>query len=124
MKAVFLVFAGGGLGSVGRYAINRWINGTIVSDFPYGTFLVNMIGCFLIGFIIFYTERFDDHALQWRLFLVTGICGGFTTFSTFSAENLELISDQRILVFLAYTFGSVAIGITATYFGLLAGRNI
>jgi CrcB protein len=124
MKNLFLVFAGGGIGSVLRYAVSRWINSLSVSHFPYGTFLINIIGCFFIGFFVFYTERYDQQGLQWRLFLVTGLCGGFTTFSAFSFENLTLIDEQRIFLFLTYTIGSVGLGVLATYGGLLAARNI
>ena len=124
MKNVLLIFAGGGFGSLLRYWLSRFINGISVSHFPYGTFLVNMIGCFLIGFIIFYTERYGDNADQWRLLLVTGLCGGFTTFSAFSLENLNLLNSQHILVFILYTGGSVLLGLLATYFGLLAGRAV
>lgn len=124
MKNLLLVFIGGGLGSVLRYVIYRFTNSITVSPFPYGTFLVNITGCFFIGFFVFYTERYNIQGLQWRLFLVTGLCGGFTTFSTFSFENLTLIDEQRIFLFLTYTIGSVALGILATYGGLLAARNI
>jgi len=124
MKNLLLIFAGGGVGSVLRYALSRWINGINTSPFPYGTFLVNIIMIFLIGFIIFYTERYGDQADHWRLLLVTGLCGGFTTFSAFSLENVQLLSDQKIFVFLAYTIGSVALGIVATYCGLRIGRAI
>lgn len=124
MKNLFLIFAGGGIGSVLRYAISRWTSGFSTSPFPYGTFLVNIIGCFLIGFIIFYTERYGNQADHWRLLLVTGFCGGFTTFSAFSLETLELLSDQRIFAFLGYSIGSIALGILASYCGLLAGRSI
>jgi CrcB protein len=124
MKNLLLIFAGGGAGSLFRYALSRWVNSISVSHFPYGTFFVNIIGCFLIGFIIFYTERYGESADQWRLLLVTGLCGGFTTFSTFSLEGTQLISDQRIFLFIVYAIGSVSLGLLATYFGLLAGRNI
>jgi fluoride exporter len=124
MKNLLLVFIGGGLGSVLRYIIYRFTNSITVSPFPYGTFLVNIIGCFFIGFFVFYTERYDQQGLQWRLFLVTGLCGGFTTFSAFTFENLTLIDEHRIFLFLTYTIGSVALGILATYGGLLAARNI
>src|ERR1700712_2482801 len=114
MKNLLLVFICGGLGSVLRYIIYRFTNSITVSPFPYGTFLVNIIGCFFIGFFVFYTERYDQEGMQWRLFLVTGLCGGFTTFSAFSFENLTLIDEHRIFLFLTYTIGSVALGILAT----------
>lgn len=124
MKNLLLVFIGGGIGSVLRYALSHAINRSTVSPFPYGTFAVNAIGCFLIGFIVFYTARFGDLAEQWRFLLATGLCGGFTTFSAFSLENALLLNDQRILLFLAYTIGSVAIGILATYGGLLLAKHV
>lgn len=124
MKTLLLVFIGGGLGSVLRYAVHRYFIGPEFTTFPYSTFIVNIIGCFLIGFIIFYTERYGLRAIQWRLFLVTGLCGGFTTFSAFSYDNVLLINEQRIFLFLTYAIGSVALGILATYFGILVGRNI
>jgi len=124
MRNLLLVFVGGGLGSVLRYAVYRLTDTIIQSVFPYGTFLVNIVGCFFIGFFVFYTERYDAQGLQWRLFLVTGLCGGFTTFSTFTFENLTLINEHRIFLFLLYTIGSVVLGIMATYGGLLLGRNI
>lgn len=124
MQAVLLIFFGGGVGSLLRYGLSRWINNTVITEFPLGTFLVNIIGCFLIGFIIYYAERYGEHAQQWRLLLVTGLCGGFTTFSAFSLENVQLLTDQRIFIFLAYAAGSVILGLLATYLGLLAGRAI
>jgi fluoride exporter len=124
MRAILLIFAGGGIGSVLRYGLSRWISGMAISVFPYGTFLVNMVGCFLIGFIMFYTERFGNQSQQWRLLLVTGLCGGFTTFSSFSWENSQLITDHRIILFLLYAFGSVLLGLIATYFGIMAGKSV
>jgi len=124
MQAVLLIFFGGGIGSLLRYGLSRWINNTVITEFPLGTFVVNIVGCFLIGFIIYYVERYGEQAQQWRLLLVTGLCGGFTTFSAFSLENVQLLTDQRIFIFLAYTAGSVILGLLATYLGLLAGRGI
>lgn len=124
MKNILLVFVGGGLGSVMRYALSHVINKSTTSPFPFGTFVVNVIGCFLIGFIMFYSSRFGDRAEQWRFFLATGLCGGFTTFSAFSLESISLLTEQRIFGFFAYTIGSVAIGIIATYGGLLLAKNI
>lgn len=124
MKIISLIFFGGGLGSLLRYAVNRWVTGLVTSAFPYGTFLVNITGCFLIGFLLFYTERFGTNALNWRLFLVTGLCGGYTTFSSFSFENVQLISDHQLFTMFLYTLGSIALGFFATYMGILTARTI
>src|ERR1700760_2618867 len=124
MKNLLLIFIGGGIGSVLRYALQHFMRGVTWYSFPYGTFLVNIIGCFFIGFFAFYIGKHADDNLQWRLFLITGLCGGFTTFFAFSYENMMLINDHRIFVFFTYTIGSVALCIIATYFGVLAARNI
>jgi len=124
MKAILLVFLGGGLGSVCRYLVNRWVVGIVTSVFPAGTFLVNIIGCFLIGFLVFYTGRTGQGMVVWRLLLVTGFCGGFTTFSSFSFENMQLLNEHQLLIFLLYVLLSVALGLGATYMGILAARNM
>lgn len=124
MKVLLIIFFGGGLGSLFRFIVNRWTTGLITSAFPYGTFMVNITGCFLIGFLVFYTEKFGASSLNWRLFLVTGFCGGYTTFSSFSFENVQLMSDHQIFTMLLYTLGSLALGFLATYGGILAARNL
>lgn len=126
MKIWILVFLGGGIGSVCRFLVSRWITGIVAPVFPYGTFVVNITGCFLIGFLVFYfTEgRFGMATVPWRLFLVTGICGGYTTFSAFSYENVTLLENKQILTFLAYTFASLAFGFIATYTGILLAKNV
>jgi CrcB protein len=126
MKIWILIFVGGGIGSLCRYLVSRSINSSVVSGFPYGTFLVNVTGCFLIGFFVFYftDARFGVNSLQWRLFLVTGICGGYTTFSAFSYENIQLFESNQVFTFLAYTFGSIILGLLATFSGVLIARAI
>lgn len=124
MRTILIIFFGGGLGSLLRYLVNRWATGLINSSFPYGTFLVNITGCFLIGFFVFYIERFGTNSLAWRLFLVTGFCGGYTTFSSFSFENVQIVSDHQLFTMMIYTVGSIVMGFLATYMGILLSRNI
>lgn len=126
MRILLVIFFGGGLGSLLRYLINRWVTGLLSSTtvFPYGTFLVNVTGCFLIGFFVFFSERAGAQSQLWRLFLVTGLCGGFTTFSSFSFENTQLLNNHQVLVFILYTVGSISAGLIATYLGILVSRNI
>jgi CrcB protein len=124
MKTLMLVFIGGGLGSLLRYAVHRLFVWRGAVELPYSTFMVNIIGCFIIGFAIFYTERLGDQAIPWRLFLVTGLCGGFTTFSSFAYENTLLLGDQRLFVFFMYITASIVLGVLATYLGIVTARNI
>lgn len=122
MRAILVIFIGGGLGSVLRYLVNRWVLTWFHLSFPLGTFLVNVIGCFLIGFFIFYINK--SQPLPLRLFLVTGFCGGFTTFSSFAFENVELIENQQIGVWLFYTLLSLILGFTFAWLGAIVGRNL
>lgn len=122
MRDLLLVFLGGGIGSMMRYLINRWLVSSALS-FPLATFLVNITGCFLIGFIFFASEMAEDQT-PWRLFLITGFCGGFTTFSTFSFENFELFDNQQLFILFIYIASSVILGMTAAWLGILAGKNL
>ena len=113
LKKLLLVAIGGGLGSVARFSISLLQKNY---QFPFGTLIVNLIGSFLIGFIMAISllkNNFDN----WRLLLVTGICGGFTTFSAFSWECFELFQQQRYLTAFSYIIVSIIIGIAATYLG-------
>jgi len=122
-----VIFIGGGAGSLCRYLLSRYITLNFFAAYPYiGTLVVNITGCLLIGFfVIYFSEgRFGPDSLTWRLFLVTGLCGGYTTFSSFSLENVQLIQNQQIFSFLAYTFASLAVGFLATYSGIVLARSI
>ena len=115
----FLVFIGGGVGSVLRYAIGLCIG---AATFPWATLAVNVGGSLAIGLFGGWCERFGWPEAV-RLALIAGLCGGFTTFSTFSKESLALAQSGRWGALAAYALGSVALGIAAVAAGLWLARN-
>jgi len=119
IRTLLLVGTGGFLGSISRYFVSRFVQNSIPSSFPYGTFFVNIAGCLLIGIIYGLSERSSLLTPGWRLFLAAGFCGGFTTFSTFANENLALLRDGEFFYFFLYTGLSVFLGISATFLGVL-----
>ena len=116
MKSFLLVFLGGGLGSALRYLVASAMN-QYSKVLPFGTFTVNIIGCLLIGMILGYAQRENTLTSNQTLLLATGFCGGFTTFSAFANENLELIKNGELFNFSVYTISSVLIGILAVFMG-------
>lgn len=124
IRTLLLVGAGGFLGSVSRYLASRMIQESAGSAFPYGTFIVNITGCLLIGLIYGISERCEILSSGWKMFLVAGFCGGFTTFSTFANENLALLRDGEIFFFLLYSGLSVVLGVTAAYIGVVITKLI
>ncbi len=104
------VALGGAAGSILRYGVQKAFN----ASFPSGTMLVNLIGCFLIGILWAVLKQPDE---QKKLLLMTGFCGGFTTFSAFTLEGVQLITSGRWSVALLYTTASVVGGLLATFIG-------
>ena len=117
-RILLLVGLGGLIGSIARYLTTSYFLKVFPSVFPYGTFVVNMVGCLIIGIIYGLSERFNWLTPEWRLFLVTGICGGFTTFSSFAYENMKLIQEGQFLVFAGYSIASFTLGLLAVFLGL------
>ena len=117
MKSFLLVFFGGGLGSGLRYLVSIAMN-QYSKVLPFGTFTVNIVGCLLIGLILGYAQKDNTLTSNQTLLLVTGFCGGFTTFSAFANENLELIKNGELFNFSVYAIGSVLIGILAVFIGV------
>ena len=116
MKSFLLVFLGGGLGSGIRYLVTITMN-QYSKVLPFGTFTVNMLGCLLIGLILGYAQKENTLTSNQTLLLATGFCGGFTTFSAFANENLELIKNGEIFNFSVYTIGSILVGVLAVFIG-------
>ena len=115
----FLVFIGGGIGSVLRYAVGLCIG---AAAFPWATFAVNVSGSFAIGLFGGWSDRFGWSEAV-RLALTVGLCGGFTTFSTFSKESLALVQSGRWCTFVAYAIGSFAFGLAAVAAGFWLTRD-
>lgn len=124
LKSILIVGFGGFIGTAARFIISRYFQLNIASVFPWSTFIINIVGCLLIGLIYGISEKGEVLSSDIRLFLTVGICGGFTTFSTFSNDSLMLMRDQEWLRFALYTSLSVFIGLIAVYVGRLITKLI
>src|SRR5690606_8218641 len=120
MKQFLLVFLGGGIGSALRYLIGKYLN----HNLPYGTFIVNILGCLLIGFLLSIASKNNNFSENQILLFATGFCGGFTTFSTFALENSLFLKQGDTLNLVLYTTLSFAMGISAVFAGIWLGKNI
>ena len=112
------------MGTVARYLSQQWIYRFYPASFPMGTLAINLLGCFLIGVFYAISEKGNLFSPEWRMFLTTGVCGGFTTFSTFSYESVQLLNDGEYLYMAVYLFLSVTIGIAATIAGAWLTKSI
>jgi CrcB protein len=119
---VFLVFVGGGVGSVARYLLATAVQRNAPEGFPLGTFLVNLIGCFAIGVVGALGLERAALSPEARTFLMVGIIGGFTTFSSFAWETLGLLSVRDLARTALYVGGSVVLGLLGTVLGRALGR--
>ena len=117
MKQLLFVFIGGGVGSMARFLIGKWLN-TSSSGIPWGTFAVNVLGSFLIGVILGWGLKSNQLSETTTLLLATGFCGGFTTFSTFAYENYNLLKSGDLTTFIIYSVASFAMGMIAVFVGL------
>ena len=117
MDRYALVLVGAGLGGLMRFLLGTWIMTKYGGRFPLGTFLINITGSFLIGLLMtMFTERSHLHP-NWRLFLVVGVLGGYTTFSSFEYETFQAVRDGARPLGLLYVTGSVLIGYLAVWLG-------
>ncbi|MEO6230370.1 MAG: fluoride efflux transporter CrcB [Ferruginibacter sp.] len=114
IRSFLLIGLGGALGTMLRFGTSLLIG---FKSYPLATLLVNVAGSFIIGLVMAYSLKSDSFALNWRLFLATGLCGGFTTFSAFSLENLLLLQNGKLGLFVLYAVGSLVLGIAAVWAG-------
>ena len=118
MNNILLIAIGGALGSVSRYGCQAWIYQHYPHPFPYGTFAVNILGSLLIGLFFGLSEKGNLMSPEWRIFLTTGFCGGYTTFSTFSFETLSLLRNGEFAYAITYVLLSVILGLVAVWAGI------
>lgn len=124
MPTALAVALGGGMGAAGRYGLDRLIERRSFSVFPWSTFTINLSGCLLIGFVI--AAVVDRHVgPPWlRVGIAMGVVGGYTTFSTFAQETLDLIEESRSVLAAGYAVGSVCLGVLAVVVGMAIGRAV
>lgn len=118
MKMALLIGLGGGLGSIARFFSQRAVAVYLPVSFPYGTFFVNIAGSLLIGIFFGISEKANVFSPEVRLFLTTGFCGGFTTFSTLALDGVMLIREAQYLYLGLYLGLSIILGIAATLAGI------
>lgn len=123
MDRYIMVLIGGGAGSLARYLAGTAVMNRMAGRFPFGTAVINITGSFLIGLaMVLLTKRFQPHP-NWRLLLVTGFLGGYTTFSSFEWESLNLVREGDRLLGLVNLVGSVVAGYLAVWLGAIIGGS-
>lgn len=124
LRTILIVGAGGFIGSVMRYLLQLFVEKGLSTTFPWGTFIANIAGSFIIGVVFALAQKGDLLSAEWRLFLAVGICGGFTTFSSFAYNNLNMLKEQAYGQFIWNVGGSLFFGLLAVYLGMVLVRAI
>jgi CrcB protein len=123
LKFVY-IFLGSGLGGLIRFGLGKWINSWHNSNFPFGTFVVNILACLVLGFVVGLADNRQLISTESKLFWVIGFCGGFSTFSTFSNETLTLYQSGNHIVNITYIVTSVIVCLVATYLGFAVADKV
>ena len=121
---LLIIALGGALGAVSRFLLGNGVSRALGSALPYGTFVINIVGCFAMGLLMTIIVDREMIPAAWRLFLCVGFLGGFATFSSFGYEALMLLTEGRMLAALAYAGGSVVLGLVAAAAGVLCARAV
>ncbi len=124
IKNLLFVGIGGGAGSIARYLISLLTHKYYQNTFPLATFIVNIIGCLLIGFLLGVFSKNFPGSPELKLLLISGFCGGLTTFSAFSSENMVLLQNGHIITALSYILFSITLGLAAVFTGLALSRFV
>ena len=119
VRSLILIGVGSCIGGISRYLIQQFVQKHFPSSFPFGTLSVNIIGCFIIGLVYALSAKGNIISPDFRLFMATGICGGFTTFSAFAYENVRLLQDGELFYMGIYILLSVVLGLASVYLGIL-----
>lgn len=124
LRTILLVGSGGFIGSVMRYLVQYYMEKSLTSTFPWGTIIANIAGSFIIGIVFALAEKGNLMNAEWRIFLAVGICGGFTTFSSFAYNNLSMLNERAWGSLLLNIGGNLFLGILAVYLGIILIRLI
>ena len=117
LKSILLVGAGSFVGGALRYAVSLLMKGLCGHGFPWATLLVNLVGCFAFGVIFALFGKFSSSGSAWCLLLTTGVCGGFTTFSTFANESVQMLQNGNLGGFVGYVATSLVAGLALVALG-------
>jgi fluoride exporter len=117
MRLILSIGLGSFIGGISRYLLSGFIQSKLSSILPYGTLMVNILGCFLIGILYGVSERMSISD-EWKLIIATGLLGGFTTFSAFSMESIQMLRQGQVMNSIGYVLLSVTLGLLATWLGI------
>ncbi|MGD0938356.1 MAG: fluoride efflux transporter CrcB [Terracidiphilus sp.] len=124
MQKYLLIAAGGALGSVARYWVGSTIGGRMGTRFPYGTFVINITACIIIGFSLTYLGKRAGLNPAWRFFIPVGFIGAYSTFSTYEWETLSTLRAGAFALAGLYSIGSLIVGLGATWLGAVLAETI
>jgi CrcB protein len=124
LQKYLLIAAGGGLGSIARYWVGSTISGRMGTRFPFGTFVINMTACIVIGFALTYLGKRTGLDPAWRFLIAVGFIGAYSTFSTYEWETLSTLRSGAFMLAALYAAGSLILGLAATWAGALLAESI